>query len=148
MPASTASTQAVLSESQWFLDASSMIQALRFQPGDFDYAHGWLNHVPSRHRFRFDRDGRVFIAAACGCSGRQVRQEQSRELFETFAAWRTEYWQPLQTNKEFASHFRKPGAWGRLFRDLRMAWRQFLGHAGPVTLSTDEASAIASRSSA
>jgi len=38
-----------------FLDVSPMISALRFQPTDFEYAHGWLRHVPSRHAFRFDR---------------------------------------------------------------------------------------------
>ena len=38
-----------------FLDVSPMIEALRFQPEDFDFEKGWLNHVPSRHRFQFDR---------------------------------------------------------------------------------------------
>ena len=30
-----------------FLDVSPMISALRFQPTDFEYAHGRLRHVPS-----------------------------------------------------------------------------------------------------
>jgi hypothetical protein len=41
----------ILAESQWFLDLSPMIDALRFQPADFEYSHGWLRHVPSRHAF-------------------------------------------------------------------------------------------------
>lgn len=140
------STRSILSESQWFLDVSPMIDALRFQAADFEYAHGFLHHVPSRHRFCFDNAGGVTIWAACGCSGRQIRQEQSRELFDTFCAWRSEYWQPLQTNKEFASHFRKPSAWVRLFRDCRMAWRRFLGRVEPAALPAGAAPAMASRS--
>ncbi len=50
------------------LDVAPMISALRFQPSDFEFAHGWLNHVPSRHRFQFDRKGRVTIDAPCGCA--------------------------------------------------------------------------------
>jgi len=64
-----------------FLDVSPMISALRFQPTDFEYAHGWLRHVPSRHAFRFDRKGGITIEAQCGCAGLNVRQEQADELF-------------------------------------------------------------------
>ena len=28
------------------LDVSPMISALRFQPDDFEFKHGWLHHVP------------------------------------------------------------------------------------------------------
>ena len=55
-----------------YLDASSMISALRFQPEDFEYEHGWLHHVPSRHRFQFDRLGRVSIDAMCGCAAMSI----------------------------------------------------------------------------
>ena len=142
------SAQSLLSQSQWFLDVSPMIEALRLQPADFEYAHGRLHHVPSRHRFCFDGAGRVTIWAACGCSGRQIRHEQSQELFETFHAWRYKYWRPLQTNKEFASHFRKPSPWRRLVRDIKMAWRRFLGRLEPDALPTGETLATESRSAA
>ena len=41
-----------------FLDVSPMISALRFQPTDFEYAHGRLRHVPSRHSFDLIGRGR------------------------------------------------------------------------------------------
>ena len=47
-------------------------------------------------------------------------------LFGMFKTWRREYWLPIETNREFASHFDKPNAWVRLFRDVRMAFRRFL----------------------
>ena len=65
-----------------------------------------------------------------------------------FLTWRSEYWQPLETNKEFAGHFRAPGAWRGLFRDVRMAFRRFFGAARPVTLSGSEAPALVRESSA
>ena len=124
-----------------YLDVAPMIAALRFQPSDFEYAHGWLNHVPSRHRFQFDRKGRVTIDALCGCAAMSVRPEQADELHTMFKTWRQFYWQPLETNREFASHFEQPNAWVRLFRDIRMAWRRFRREAGPVTIPVEAVSA-------
>jgi hypothetical protein len=121
-----------------YLDVSSMISALRSQPEDFEYDHGWLNHVPSRHRFQFDKLGRVTIEAACGCAAMSIKPEQSDELVTTFKTWRREYWVPLETNREFAGHFRRPNAWTRLFRDIRMAFRRFLRREAPVTLPVDD----------
>jgi hypothetical protein len=95
-----------------------MIAALRFQPSDFEYAHGWLNHVPSRHRFQFDRKGRVTIDALCGCAAMSVRPEQADELHSMFKTWRQHYWTPMEQNREFASHFKEPTGWVRLFRDI------------------------------
>jgi hypothetical protein len=119
------------------LDVGPMISALRFQPSDFEYAHGWLNHVPSRHRFQFDRKGRVTIDAFCGCASLSVNPEQADELHSTFTTWRQNYWQPVEINREFASHFAEPNAWVRLFRDIRMAWRRFCRQADPVTIPAD-----------
>src|SRR3984885_8060711 len=119
------------------LDVAPMISALRFQPSDFEYAHGWLNHVPSRHRFQFDRKGRVTIDASCGCASLLVRPEQADELHSLFNFWRQSYWQPLGTTREFASPFEEPNAWLRLFRDFRMAWRRFRRQADPVTIPAD-----------
>ena len=117
-----------------YLDVAPMISALRFQPSDFEYANGWLRHVPSRHRFQFDRHGRVTIDAMCGCAGMAVKPEQNDELVSMFKTWRQDYWMPLETNREFASHFRKPNAWGRLFRDIRVAFRRFLRREEPASL--------------
>jgi len=120
------------------LDVSPMISALRFQPADFEYARGWLTHVPSRHRFQFDRSGRVTIDAMCGCAAMAIKPEQAEELVGMFSTWRREYWLPLETNREFASHFKKPNAWVRLYRDVRMAFRRFLRHEDPIAVPVDE----------
>lgn len=120
-----------------FLDVTPMISALQFQPSDFELSHGWLKHVPSRHRFTFDKEGRVTIEARCDCSGQSISRAQGEQLFQALTSWRQYYWQPLQINREFASHFSKPNAWVRLFRDIRMAWRRFRRRAEPVTLPAD-----------
>ena len=119
------------------LDVGPLIAALRFQPSDFEYSHGALNHVPSRHRFQFDRKGRVTIDAHCGCAVLSVKPEQAAELHSMFQTWRRDYWLPLETNREFASHFAEPNARVRLFRDIRMAWRRFRRQADPVTIPAD-----------
>ena len=49
-----------------------------------------------------------------------------------FQTWRSEYWVPLETNREFASHFATPNAWVRLFRDIRMAFRRFVRREQPA----------------
>jgi len=112
-----------------------MITALQFQPSDFEYAHGWLRHVPSRHRFQFDRDGRVTIDALCSCATLSINPDQAGELHSMFDTWRQNYWLPLEINREFASHFAEPNALVRLFRDVRMAWRRFRRQTRPITIS-------------
>jgi hypothetical protein len=123
------------------LDVAPMITALRFQPSDFEYAHGWLNHVPSRHRFQFERNGRVTIDAHCGCAILSVRPEQADELHSMFKVWRQDYWIPLETNREFAAHFAEPNAWVRLIRDIHMAWRRFRRDTEAVTVPVEAVSA-------
>jgi hypothetical protein len=118
-----------------FLDVSPLIAALRSEPSDFEFKGARLLHAPTRHSFQFDRMGNMTIDADCGCSGMAVRAEQRQELFAAFNDWREEYWQPLERNRAFASHFRAPNAWVRLFRDVRMAWRRFRGRAEPVRLT-------------
>jgi hypothetical protein len=70
-----------------FLDLTPMIAALQFQPTDFEFSRGWLTHVPSRHRFEFDK-GHVTIDARCDCSGQSIRPEQNDQLFRAFSAWK------------------------------------------------------------
>ncbi len=124
------------------LDVSPMISALRVQPGDFEYTHGSLHHVPSRHRFQFDRFGRVTIDAACGCAALAIKPEQTDELVDMFKTWRRDYWIPLETNREFASHFSKPTAWVRLMRDIRMAFRRFVRLEDPVSIPDESLSPV------
>jgi hypothetical protein len=119
------------------LEVAPMITALRFEPSDFEYAYDWLRHIPSRHRFQFERDGRVMIDAHCGCAALSVNSQQADELHSMFDAWKQSYWQPLETNREFASHFARPNAWVRLFRDVRMAWRRFRRQTDPGTISAE-----------
>jgi hypothetical protein len=115
-----------------YLNVEPMIWALKFQPSDFEQDHGSLLHVPSRHRFKFDARGRVSVDAQCGCARRSVSAEQGDRLFEGYNSWRELYWQPLETDREFASHFAKSNAWVRLFRDIRMAWRRFRRYEDPM----------------
>jgi hypothetical protein len=123
--------------SSGFLDITPMISALQFQPTDFELSRGWLTHIPSRHRFKFDDKGRVTIDARCECSGQSIRREQNHQLSQAFTVWRQCYWQPLQIDREFANHFRKPNSFVRLVRDIRMAWRRFRRRAEPVTLPAE-----------
>ena len=61
----------------------------------------------SCHRFQFDKMGRVTIDARCTCASMSVKPEQTDELVSMFKTWRSEYWMPLEQNREFASHFRQ-----------------------------------------
>jgi hypothetical protein len=120
-----------------YLDVAPMISALQFQPADFEYKQGWLRHVPSRHRFLFDKSGKVAVDAVCGCAGQSISCGQGEQLFTAFKAWQQFYWRPLEIDREFASHFRAPNAWVRLFRDIRMAWRRFTHRADPVSVPVE-----------
>jgi hypothetical protein len=120
-----------------FLDVAPMISALHFQPTDFELTRGWLRHVPSRHCFKFDAKGNIVIEAHCNCANLSVRAEQGQQLFRMFTCWRENYWQPLQINHEFASHFKRPSAWTRLMRDVRMAWRRFCQREEPVAVPVE-----------
>lgn len=108
------------------LDMSPMIDALKFQPSDFELKRGWLTHLPSRHRYRFDRLGRITIDAHCGCAALHARREQEPELAAAFDHWRVDYWAIVETNREFASHFAPVGRLRRFARDLRLAFRRLL----------------------
>ncbi|CAX24228.1 protein of unknown function [Methylorubrum extorquens DM4] len=121
----------------YFLDVAPMISALQFQPTDFEFSHGWLQHIPSRHRFKFDKKGQVTIDARCDCSGQSIKREQGDPLFQAFTSWRQYYWQPMLIDREFASHFKTPNAWVRLLRDVRMAWRRFRHRAEPVSIPAE-----------
>jgi len=124
------------------LDVAPMILALQFQPTDFEYKRGRLRHIPTRHQFLFDRSGRVAIDAVCGCAGCSISAEQGEQLFTAFKAWEEFYWRPLEIDREFASHFRRPNRWVRLYRDVRMAWLRFTGRATPISLPAEAIAAV------
>jgi|SRR5437867_3154635 len=105
-----------------YLELSPAINALRARPGEFELRDDTLHHLGSRHSFRFLSDDEVRIEALCGCSQLRASREQSRILHEEFRKWRATYWQPLQINREFASHFEPPG----LVRSMLMALLRYL----------------------
>jgi hypothetical protein len=88
-----------------YLDVSPMMHSLRTMPEDFDMKGRWLRHNPSRHCFRFERDGSVTIRAGCNCAFLMIHPEQRHDLEAAYQVWRQSYWEPLEINREFASHF-------------------------------------------
>jgi hypothetical protein len=117
-----------------YLDVGPIILALKFQASDFEYAHGWLHHIPSRHRFQFDPRGGVIVARR-SWAGLSIKPKQAAELRSMFEAWRQTYWQPLETDQTSASHFVELNSWIRPFREARMAWRRFRQEADPVRIA-------------
>lgn len=91
------------------LDVSPMIRALQQAPSEFEFVSGWLNHVPSGHGFRFHEGDQVEVSAACNCALLVPTREGERELSKGFREWERAYWQPLQINRQFASHFHTSG---------------------------------------
>jgi hypothetical protein len=109
-----------------YLDVAPMAVSLRTRPEDFEMLHGWLHHFPSSHRFHFDPKGQISIDARCDCSLLAVQPEQRQELNEAFQQWHAAYWRPVEINREFASHFRPPNAWQRLWRRIMSRLRRAL----------------------
>ena len=103
-----------------YLDVGPMMVALRTAPEQFELSksEAWLRHIPSRHSFKFEPDGRVEIRARCDCSLLAIRRGQEQELTACFEDWQAEYWRPLQINKEFASHFSAPSPVRRMLLNL------------------------------
>ena len=114
-----------------YLDVSPMIHALRTSPEHFEFTNGSLHHIPSRHKFQFDWEGRVRVEARCDCAFLAVNTDQESSLCEAFSEWRTNYWRPIEINREFASHFERPTWFRQQLIDLT-AWlhRALLRHGG------------------
>ena len=104
-----------------YLDVNPMISALRSSPATFEFTKGSLHHIPSRHRFQFDREGQARVEAQCSCSSLTVSKDQQAPLFEAFSEWRANYWRPIEINREFAAHFAAPSGVRRVLIDLT-AW--------------------------
>jgi hypothetical protein len=96
-----------------YLDVSPMITALNSSPDQFAFSTGALHHIPSGHRFEFDRLGIVHIQAQCACAHLEVSRDQEKALFEAYNGWQANYWRPLEINRQFARHFELPW-WQRL----------------------------------
>ena len=96
-----------------YLDVAPMMVSLRTTPEEFEVKDGWLRHIPSGHDFMFDRNCREQIRAQCNCAMLAVKSEQERQLYDSYRDWQTSYWQPLQINREFASHFQPRSAFRR-----------------------------------
>ena len=101
-----------------YLELSPVIAALRETPADFQIDRGWLTHFPSRHSFRFDRQGNVRLRAHCACAFLSVRPEEGQELWKAFVDWRANYWRAIEINREFAGHFRRPNFAQRALRRI------------------------------
>jgi hypothetical protein len=125
-----------------YLELSPMIAALRDRPADFEVDRGWLVHFPSRHCFMFDRLGNVAMRARCECAHLSGRLEDGQELWTAFQDWHASYWRPIEVNRQFAAHFRRPNILQRAFRRILAKARRVL--LDP-TLDQEPASAVADR---
>jgi hypothetical protein len=95
-----------------YLELSPAIAALRARPEEFEFSNDTLHHLGSRHRFRFLSEDSVEIHADCGCAILKASQEQTKVFHAAYREWHASYWQPLEINREFASHF-EPALWRR-----------------------------------
>jgi hypothetical protein len=96
-----------------YLELAPAITALRSRPEEFEFSNNTLHHLPSRHRFRFQGEDDVRIEAACDCSLLRAKPEQAKVFHSAYREWHASYWQPLEINREFASHFEPPPLWRR-----------------------------------
>jgi hypothetical protein len=113
-----------------YLNLSPMLEAMRARPHEFEMQGSYLHHIPSHHRLQFDLWGNARVYARCECAMLDVSREQSEEAKTAIAAWKVFYWEPrlaqiaaekriARINREFASHFRAPGAFRRFLGWLR-----------------------------
>ena len=113
-----------------YLDLTPMLQAMRARPSEFEMYGPFLRHIRSQHLLGFDRRGNVRVHARCDCARLEVSLEQGEEMMAALSAWRIVYWEPhlaqieaeeraAKINREFASHFRPPGAWRRFLAQFR-----------------------------
>ncbi len=109
-----------------YLDVNPLMASLRSRPEEFDFKGDWLRHIPSRHSFKFEPSGRVQIRAECNCAFLAIHPQQERQLSDSFESWRTNYWRPLEINREFASHFRARSAFRRFLIGLTSKLNRWL----------------------
>jgi hypothetical protein len=90
----------------------------------------------------FDRRGNVAMRARCECAHLSVRLEEGQELWTAFQAWHATYWRPIEVNREFAAHFRRPNVLQRALRWLLARMRRVVLDPN---LDQEPASAVADR---
>ena len=95
-----------------YLELSPAIAALRTRPEEFEFSNDTLHHLSSRHSFRFLNEENLEIHAHCGCVYLKASQEQTKVFHAAYREWQASYWQPLEINRAFASHF-EPSLWRR-----------------------------------
>src|SRR5262245_49793838 len=88
-----------------YLDLSPAIAALPARPEEFELSGDTRHHLGSQHRFRFPSEDSVEIHADCGCALMKASQEQTKLFHAAYRQWHASYWRPLESNREFASHF-------------------------------------------
>jgi len=101
-----------------YLDLAPAITTIRSRLEDFEFSNNTLHHLSSRHRFRFSSDGDVQVDAACDCSMLRISREQGKAFHAAYREWYATYWRPIEINREFASHFRRPNLAQRVLRRL------------------------------
>ena len=140
-----------------YLDLTPMLQAMRARPDEFEMYGPFLRHIRSQHLLDFDRRGNARVHARCDCAMLQVSLDQSEEMMAAFSTWKIIYWEPhlaqieaekraAKINREFASHFRPPGAWRRfltLFRRNDRPLSLIIGDR-PIETSPKEAQGLKS----
>src|SRR6266436_1931983 len=113
-----------------YLDLTPMLQAMRARPSEFEMSGPFLRHIRSQHQLDFDHQGNARVHARCDCAMLQVSREQGEEMKAVLSAWKIVYWEPhlaqieaakraAKIDREFASHFRPPGAWRRFLALFR-----------------------------
>ena len=122
-----------------YLELAPAITALRSRPQEFEFSHGTLHHLPSRHRFRFESESDLRIEAICDCSLLRAKPEQARALHQAYREWRDSYWRGIEVNRAFAGHFEAPPLWRRaaislLQRLLAMPPASAVGSKAPAPL--------------
>jgi hypothetical protein len=95
-----------------YLELSPAIAALRARPEDFEFSNDTPHHLQSGHRFHFLSEDNVEIHANCDCALLKASQEQAKAFHAAYREWHASYWQPLEINRQFASHF-EPSLWRR-----------------------------------
>src|SRR5258708_22999764 len=113
-----------------YLDLARMLQAMRARPSEFEMYGPFLQHIRSQYLLEVAGRGNVRVHARCDCGRLEVSLEQGEEMMAALSAWRIVYWEPhlaqieaekraAKINREFASHFRPPGAWRRFLALFR-----------------------------
>jgi hypothetical protein len=97
-----------------FPDISLAVWALREHPHEFFMRNDWLEQKRSRHRFKFDQFGLVFVQAGGSGPRRLICGDEAEELISAFEDWRREYWISAESKRAFGRRLRRLGLWRRL----------------------------------